>query len=286
MYGARALAMPVKYGQSIKITENSKYKKLVWIAYEFGKEWFRAVYSIKSLELEDTSDNFIGIRLQKILVEGKLLNPQFIDENSGYLVETNLNFNRQWGLGTSSTLIANIAKWANIDPFLLHWKVSSGSGYDIACAGSDSAIVYKVFKQDPIIEYVSFKPNYHKHLFFVYLEIKQNTANSIDRNFKNNSQFSMEVERMSQLTDRFIKTNSIKDAIPIVYEHEMLISSIINIPTIKNKLFSDFSGAVKSLGAWGGDFIMVLTTMSRPLVEQYFRKKGYPVIIPFDEMIL
>jgi len=38
------------------------------------------------------------------------------------------------GLGSSSTLIVNISKWANVDPFQVHKLISKGSGYDIAAS--------------------------------------------------------------------------------------------------------------------------------------------------------
>ncbi len=62
-------------------------------------------------------------------------------------MNTHLDFPRDWGLGSSSTLINNVAQWAQVDPFDLHFKVSNGSGYDIACANEDSPIVYSTQNQ-------------------------------------------------------------------------------------------------------------------------------------------
>src|SRR5208283_2577092 len=127
MFGARALAIPVQYGQSMQITEYSHQNKIIWIAREMENVWFTAVYSAQTLELEYCSDLVIGFRLQKILLETKKMNPLFIRENSGYHIDNHINFNRSWGLGTSSTLLANIANWASVNPFLLHQRVSQGS---------------------------------------------------------------------------------------------------------------------------------------------------------------
>ena len=46
---------------------------------------------------------------------------------------------------------------------------------------------------------------------------------------------------------------------------------------------SDDKGSVKSLGAWGGDFVLVT---KRAGFEDYFKQKGYNIIVPFREMIL
>jgi hypothetical protein len=48
-------------------------------------------------------------------------------------------------------------------------------------------------------------------------------------------------------------------------------------------LFPDFKGIVKSLGAWGGDFVMVL---SKQNPKEYFIEKGYTTILSYDEMVL
>jgi hypothetical protein len=52
---------------------------------------------------------------------------------------------------------------------------------------------------------------------------------------------------------------------------------------VKEVLFSDFPGSIKSLGAWGGDFILV--TKAGDTVK-YFERMGYTTIIPWKEMCL
>ena len=47
-----------------------------------------------------------------------------------------MNFDKNWGLGSSSTLINNISSWAKINPYDLLWSISKGSGYDIASGQS------------------------------------------------------------------------------------------------------------------------------------------------------
>jgi hypothetical protein len=53
--------------------------------------------------------------------------------------------------------------------------------------------------------------------------------------------------------------------------------------TVKEALFPDFKGIIKSLGAWGGDFVLVI---SKENPNEYFIAKGYETIIPYDQMIL
>ena len=56
----------------------------------------------------------------------------------GTRVETQLEFPREWGLGSSSTLISNLGLWAETDPYDLLSATLGGSGYDIAAARSES----------------------------------------------------------------------------------------------------------------------------------------------------
>ncbi|TXI67552.1 MAG: GHMP kinase, partial [Flavobacterium sp.] len=66
-------------------------------------------------------------------------------------------------------------------------------------------------------------------------------------------------------------------------KHEVIMSDVLEIQTIKEKLFPDFKGVIKSLGAWGGDFVMAI---SKDNPKEYFKEKGYPVVLSYEEMIL
>ncbi len=101
----------------------------------------RLVNATFNSEKEGSAD-FIAETLQDILVEARKLNPEFLQSEQGFLVKTNLTFPRDWGLGTSSTLINNIAQWAKVDAFQLLWNSFSGSGYDIANAQYNTPILY------------------------------------------------------------------------------------------------------------------------------------------------
>jgi len=65
--------------------------------------------------------------------------------------------------------------------------------------------------------------------------------------------------------------------------HENELSAILELLTVQEALFSDFDGVVKSLGAWGGDFVLAIA-LEDPTA--YFLSKGYSTVIPYKEMIL
>ena len=65
--------------------------------------------------------------------------------------------------------------------------------------------------------------------------------------------------------------------------HETIMSELLDTKTIKELLFPDFSGTIKSLGAWGGDFVLVVAAHDP---TEYFRAKGFDTILRYQDMIL
>ena len=61
------------------------------------------------------------------------------------------------------------------------------------------------------------------------------------------------------------------------------MSLILELQTVQETLFKDFDGVIKSLGAWGGDFVMVV---SKENPTAYFTKKGFTIILTYKDMIL
>jgi len=140
--------------------------------------------SIENKEHSDASDNVLNTLID-ILHEAYLLNPDFLQKADGYIIQTELTFPKFWGLGTSSTLINNIAQWLEIDAFKLLKNSFGGSGYDVACAQHDSAILYQLVNEEPTVETIRFKPAFSDKIHFVYLNKKQNSKSAIASYYKN-----------------------------------------------------------------------------------------------------
>ena len=286
--GAKALAIPTKYGQSLSVVANNS-NKINWKSYnELGEVWFEDVFSIENtptaLSLTSALKNDISERLIEILKAVLSLNPEFLTSNLGYNITTHQDFNRLWGLGTSSTLINNIANWANVDAYQLLAKTFGGSGYDIACAQHNYPITYQLnSKHKPKVEAVNFHPNFKHQLYFVYLNQKQNSRDGISTYKKNAEINSDNIAQINAITEAMIVCKSLSEFESLVEKHEDIISKLIQQDPIKNQFFSDFNGTIKSLGAWGGDFVLV-TSKNKP--KAYFNAKGYDTVIPYEDMIL
>jgi len=289
--GASALAVPTKFGQDLSV-EKIKEPQLIWGSFtNTGDCWFEAVFELPKLRLvqatfksdSDGSADFIAETLQDILFESRKLNPEFLKSEHGFQVKTNLTFPRDWGLGTSSTLINNIAQWAKVDAFQLLWNSFSGSGYDIANAKYNSPILYEVKNQKSVIKKVDFTPSFSDQLFFVHLNKKQDSKDGIARFKEKREKTNNEIQLVSEISRQLIKQQKLSEFEKLIHEHEKIISSIIELPTVKESIFPDYFGTLKSLGAWGGDFILATGNEDTP---QYFKTKGYTTILRYSDMVL
>lgn len=286
--GATALAIPTRFGQSLEMesfssSQIASVEKVVhWKSLDEKEEvWFQGKFELQDIEntLGDASD-LVGNQLLKILQEAKKLNPGFLDFTEEILVNTKLDFPRNWGLGTSSTLINNIAQWAGVDAFRLLAKSFGGSGYDIAAAQNNSSILYRLKDGKPEYKQVDLPWNFTDNLFFVHLNQKQDSKEGISK-YRKASINTKSIEEISEISNNLLICNSLSEFEKLMKKHEEMISEIIGLPTMKNQLFSDYPGIVKSLGAWGGDFVLVTGAVSE---MEYFRRKGYGTIISFKEM--
>ncbi|SHI84968.1 GYDIA family GHMP kinase [Aquimarina spongiae] len=285
--GAQALAIPTQKGQWLFIEETDT-EGIHWQSFdENGNCWFETNFLIteKGLTLtDDTHNDPIADTLLTILNSAKDLNPIFLTTSSGYTVESRLEFDREWGLGSSSTLINNIAQWAKVNAFELLESSFGGSGYDIACAQNDTPIIYKRTEGKPIVTEAPFDPVFKNNLFFVYLNQKQDSKDSIKRyQSLPLKEFDKAESEVNAITQQILECPDLETFEELISAHEAIISKIIKTETVKSRLFSDYHGSIKSLGGWGGDF--VLATGSSEDMD-YFKKKGYTTVVPYEEMLL
>jgi mevalonate kinase len=286
--GALALALPTNVGQKLKVTYTpSQHRVLHWKSYDNdGQLWFEAKFDVETFECLDNYVSQKSLVLQKILRMARSLSKNFLRANQYVLVETHLEFPRLWGLGSSSTLIHNVAKWANVNPFELLFTTMGGSGYDIACAEADKAILYEKRKEGtPQATEVEFNPPFKDKIYFVYLGKKQSSKEGIDH-YKALSQHKEElVAKLTQITQKFLAAQTLQEFDSLIAEHETLIAQSLTMQRVKEKYFSDYWGEIKSLGAWGGDFVMVTSEKSKAETQQYFAIKGLTVFLEYGELI-
>ena len=284
--GATALALPTKPGQKMEVRKTEE-AGVHWTAYDRKEKiWFETRITAAEIRYaaKHKEEDKVRQRLISVLKTAHGLNPEILSTGQGYKVSTLTEFPLDWGLGTSSTLIANLAKWFSVDSFELLEKTFAGSGYDVAVAIENAPVTYELTTTGRSILSTSFHPSFREKLFFVHLNRKQNSRESIAHYKKQNKEaLDTACEKISRITHQVITCTSLSEFDLLLEIHENIISQLINLPKVKTELFPDYPGGIKSLGGWGGDFI--LATGSRE-DQDYFRKKGYDTIIPYSEMIL
>ncbi len=286
--GALALALPTKTGQQLKVEVSSTDDQtLHWQSLNVkGKIWFQGKFRLPDLQLISSSDAAVGERLQSILQKSKLLNSSFLNDSSSKKVVSKLEFPNEWGLGTSSTLIFNIAQWADVDPYSLLEGTFGGSGYDIACASADGPIFYQRNGNKMLFQETHFQPSFSDQLYFVYLGKKQNSREGIARYRAQGKIQKPLIDQVSQLTKNLSTSTDLANFENFLKAHEKIVAQNLKIEKVQDLYFSDFWGVVKSLGAWGGDFVLVTSHRSEKETREYFEQKGFGIFIRYEDMVL
>lgn len=278
--GSLAVGLPTKMGQDM-LVENKISEKISWSSFNMNSEkWFECLLDLKSLKILDTSNKNISLRLKKILEVSRDLNSKFL--KTGKKVITNLDFDYNWGLGTSSTLINNISKWAEINPYELLKKTFGGSGYDLACAEANSPILFSLNSGKEKVVPINFNPKFKKNLFFIYQNKKQNTKKSMKKYKKQNLFNKSTLNDISKISNDLIYSSDINEFSRLIDYHENIMSSVLKIDSI-NKKFNDYEGSIKSLGAWGGDFFFAVGPEDS---LDYFKKRNYKIGYKYADFIL
>jgi len=284
--GAEGFAIPLKVGQDISVAvSESDEPKLFWKASNPDGTWFTGKFILPSLTIEKATDESFAKRLVEILRTVRKLNPKFL-LSGRYNVKTMLEFNPEFGFGSSSTLIANLSRWASVDAFELQKRTFKGSGYDVACGLVDSPIIYKLEQGKPAYRTVSFNKEFAKNMFFVYLGRKQRSMDAI-KQFKEKADFTpIDINAITEISQKVIETDSLQEFENLLLEHESILSRILKTPPIHRQLFPDYSdGIVKSLGAWGGDFVLITSKDEPANFKKNMKQRGFTVVYSYDELI-
>ena len=280
--GARALALPTQLGQHLTVRAKDNSNTLYWKSInDKGEVWFET--EIDAGLHRASTQNSVSTKLLELLRKARDMNPAF--DVSGFEVEIISDFNLQWGLGSSSTLVSLIAQWAQVNPYELQFTCFGGSGYDIACATADGPIVYERWPE-PLSLCVAFNPSFANQLHFIYLGKKQDSRKGISQYQERSKDRSAVIKSLNEITEQILKVDDLKRFEQLLEQHEDVISQNLQLKKVKDQFFVDFEGSCKSLGAWGGDFILAASQMSAAEVKTYFHSKGFTTIVPYSGMVL
>lgn len=286
MHGALSLALPLKMGQTMEVVQ-TKTGLIEWQAIDTQSQWFEGSYTLAQIEPVYMSEDAVGLSLQKMLLTLKRLNPDFLNDSKGVKILTRIEFDRSWGFGSSSSLIALLAEFADVDAMEFHANILNGSGYDVACALSNGPVLFQRIMQVPSWEVADFSPEFSDSLYFVYLGNKQNSSAEVSLFMKKDPDAMQDaVLEVSEIGRKMLVAENLAEFNTLIEQHEQILSEILEVKTVKSTLFDDFKGAVKSLGAWGGDFILASSDAGHDFVREYFSRKGYTTLFQYDNIVL
>jgi hypothetical protein len=274
--------MPLKLNQYLEISDRDD-QVITWKSYNNdGDLWYQLVTNVPDLYSDSINcSNAITLKLSQIL--NTALQLTLNNSIKGFDAVMTLDFDRHSGMGTSSTLISLISQWLGCNPYQLQFKCFGGSGYDVACARANKSLVYTYNNAAPIVEEVTFDPAIKEYIFFVYLNRKQDSRDSIAQ-FNQDTLSDNLRKELTDMPQCFISaSNDVSEFNKVIDRHEEIISSLIGLKPIKKQLFGDYEGSIKSLGGWGGDYVMATGGID---ARDYFKHKGYHQILEWDEVAL
>lgn len=284
--GAEALAVPTHLGQRMTVQADTVPKdELHWSSLDDqAQEWFRSVFQKDQLDQMERPEEQRLVQLFKSI---ERQSSTAYERLWGNQLTLQLEFPRQWGLGSSSTMISLLSQWLDVNPYQLLEDSFGGSGYDLACARASGPILYQRHEgKEPLVSELNWKPNYSDQLFFAYQGHKQNSREGIQYYRELCGAQVTLIDEVSALTQAFLAADSLTAASEVAVEHENFISTVLQMSKVKDQRFADFPGAVKSLGAWGGDFVLVLSPWDADQTRKYFNEKGCPDVLTYNEMVL
>lgn len=280
--GALALAIPTKWGQEFFVEEIQDGKSFIyWEALHEGKPWLKAEINYKSWSIVNCNLQQPSEFIMKVLKNVQKLSLNKFKNNSSFRLKTNLQFPANYGLGSSSTLMNNLAEWAEINPYELNEMSLGGSGYDIAVAKEKSAILYQIINNKKSVESIKFNPKFKDELIFIHLNQKQDSREGINL-YHSKTKSTELIQEFSSLTKEVLKCENLEKFSYLMEVHEQKLSNFLGIETVKEKYFENCPVFVKSLGAWGGDFVM---TSKFSGFEAYFQGKGFSTIFTWEDLI-
>lgn len=285
LHGSKALAVPLQKGQKLQRIKSEDHRTFSWKAHYGNNSWFSATYDPESLSVIKTTDHSKAETLKGLIQACIDLQATFQQELFTWDVETFLEFSPSWGFGSSSTLTALMAEWADVNPLDLHFLISQGSGYDVACAIAEKAITYWLMNEEPHYQHVRFDPPFSDHLYFVWLGKKQKSDEHLIDIAQHMHPSYEDIHHFSMLSQQMIEARELHEFQRLMEEHEHRLSSLTKQDRVSLSRFPDLPGSVKSLGAWGGDFVLVASDRDQEYLFDYLNGKGLSTVFRFKDLV-
>lgn len=275
LVGFEGMALPVKCGQWLDSwifnTPPNGADTLYYQALDENEQpWFQLNISLEELlpsseissEDKSVSDTFL-----------KMLNmvpESFFEPGKSIRLVTRLEFNRNSGLGSSSTFVALMSQFFRLNPHEVQAQLFGGSGYDVAIAQVQKPLI---FWKNP--QGVHFRPwklssSLTQQWHIVFWGEKVNSRNSsaavketLDQ-LSGDTAYKMQLEKILSLTRDAQDIPTLETSLEIM---QMFLSQLLGLETPYQSLQMKpvSQGLCKWLGAWGGDMLLV----NKKILQEY-----------------
>lgn len=289
MCGVEALAMPVRAGQWQHVWEMpaKAVSKLVWQSKDAdGSVWFECRIDTDIMHVsETTSESYSDTLLRLLLCIKEQKAELFLHKN--IRIETECEFNRSFGLGSSSTLVCNLAKWSGVDAHALQEHVFGGSGYDVAVGNLGRPLVYWLENNNSNWSSWQLPPDFTREWYLAFPGEKQNSRESLSTVKSQLEKISTDVALLQQMNAciQAVKTPRSLPMLEAMLEMwQALLSQRLDLsrPYETLGLSPVKGGLCKYLGAWGGDVLLINLTFLQAN-ETAFESME---LVPWNEFVI
>jgi hypothetical protein len=262
--GLECLALPVKAGQWMHVWETASTgnARIIWQSKDpDGSVWFEARIDADILHIAESTEEETAKTLLHLLREVAAIKPEFFHHKT-FRIETECEFPRHWGMGSSSTLVYLVSQWTGVDPFHLQHAVFGGSGYDIAVAQLGKPLQYWLENGAPNWSRWHLDPQLSADWWLIFPGKKQNSRQSL-ASVADKIQAAVADTMLRGQLDMILRSlHEPKSTMMLEAGLEMwqaLISNVLGLPRAYDDLgIAPVKGGLcKWLGAWGGDVLLV-----------------------------
>jgi mevalonate kinase len=257
MDGAWALALPLKWGQTLHIEPYQGDFCLIESREANQQVWFKATFHPGTGLVMESNSEAVALKLEQLLaaIPAEIKRQGLKSKKLIFQAD----FNRNWGLGSSSTLVSLLGQYLEQNPYSLLRQSFGGSGYDIACATALQPILYRLDSPDsPSVQPFSLQPDLLQHMHFFYLGRKAQSAQAIGHY---RTLPILERQRaaaeISELSLHMQSNQTLSEWTLALKQHNKILQKLLQQPD-PCMAIPGAPGASKPMGAWGGDFMLGL----------------------------
>lgn len=275
LVGFEGMALPAKCGQWLDTwvfnTPNGKVDTLYYQALDENElPWFQLEVSLdemlpsSEISADDKPVAEVFLKLLNLVADS------FFESGKSIRLVTRLEFNRNSGLGSSSTFVALMSQFFGLNPQEVQAQLFGGSGYDVAIAQVQKPLIFWKNEQGAHFRPWKLSSSLTQQWNIVFWGEKVNSRTS-SANVKNtleqlsqDTAYKMQLEKILSLTRDAQDIPTLETSLEMM---QMFLSQLLEMDTPYQTLGIKpvSQGLCKWLGAWGGDMLLV----NKKILQEY-----------------